>query len=69
MDCGRKATGASYGQAQNADPEGEKGNREAHGQGCKETSRSICKGQKEKIRGGIWPIERGDDRCRSQGGK
>src|SRR5689334_4612977 len=52
---------ASCGQAEKAGPEGKKGNREAHGQGRKEASLGVCRGQKEKIPSGIWPIERGDD--------
>jgi hypothetical protein len=29
-----------------------------------ETALSFCKGQEEDVPGGIWPIERGDDRYR-----
>jgi hypothetical protein len=40
-----------------------------HNQRCKKTSRSVCEGQKEEIPSGIRPIERSDDRHRSEGGQ
>jgi pilus assembly protein Flp/PilA len=58
---------ADDGDAQSDESEAEKSNREAHGQRCKKTPLSVCEGQEEEIPSGIRPIERGDDRRRSEG--
>ena len=57
------------GEAQNAKSEGEENDREAHGQRCKKTPLIVREGQEEEISSGIRPIERGDDRRRSEGGQ
>src|ERR1700722_1348101 len=47
---------ANDGDAQSAESEAEKSDREAHGQRCEKTPLSVCEGQEEEIPGGIRPI-------------
>jgi hypothetical protein len=49
MDCGRKATGASYGQAQNADPKAKKAIVKHMVKDAKKLRAAYAKGKKKKF--------------------